>query len=86
MKFNKTSLLVVVVMVLALSVIMVGCLGPVGPGTPDFLEVGTSYMATFSNGDYQSFTVVEIRNDGWILCDQGYWINTTQLVWIGEEQ
>ncbi|MCL0051129.1 hypothetical protein M1M97_00400 [Thermodesulfovibrionales bacterium] len=88
MKFNKTSLLVVVVMVLALSVIMVGCLGPVGPGTPDFLEVGTSYTATFSNGECLSFTVVEIRNDGWILAEamgEVVWINSTQAIGMREK-
>ncbi|MCL0075244.1 hypothetical protein M1N53_03710 [Thermodesulfovibrionales bacterium] len=62
---------------------MVGCLGPVGPGTPDFLEVGTSYRAEFSNGEARFFTVVEIRNDGWILAEwreRQWWLNTTQFV------
>ena len=85
MKLNTTGL-VVVVMILALSLILVGCPGPAGNKTPDFLEVGGSYIGRCSAGSSIWFTVVEIRNDGWILCDQGYWINTTQLVWIGEEQ
>ena len=90
MKYNKTALLVVVVMILALSVVLVGCPGPAGTGTPDFLEVGGSYWAAFSNGESEDFTVVEIRNDGWILAEDQdlpglpVWLNTTHMLAIRE--
>ena len=87
MKYNKTVLLVVV-MILALSMVLVGCPGPVGTGTPDFLEVGGSYTAGVA-GESIDFTVLEIRNDGWILVEyreHHVWFNTTQFVGIREDR
>lgn len=89
MKYNKTVLLVVV-MILALSVMLLGCPGPAGDNkTLDFLGVGGSYLATATSVEEAfTFAVVEIRHDGWILAEFGPdrygWINTTQLVWIEE--
>ncbi|MCL0061675.1 hypothetical protein M1N62_01780 [Thermodesulfovibrionales bacterium] len=92
MKFNRNKTgLVVVAMILALTLILSGCATPAGNTdnkTPDFLKVGSSYGVVTSFGKALEFTVVEIKNAGWILAevfpDEYLWINPTQLVMINE--
>lgn len=89
MKFNRNKIgLVVAAMILALTLTLSGCVPPAVNKTPDFLKVGSSYGVVTSFGKALEFTVVEIRNAGWILAevfpDEYLWINTTQLVMIKE--
>lgn len=90
MKFNRSKIgIVVIVASLSLAFLLPGCMPGTGSKAPDFLEVGGIYEAKSSGQVDYDFTVLEIRNDGWILAEEEdwgeIWINTTQLVHIRKE-
>jgi len=98
-KFNRSKIMIAVVMVLAITVFLSGCTAAPNSPAPGFLEVGEQYIMYLVRGGRlweEPFKVLEIREDGWILvrsicmirpsAPEGVktWINSAQITLIRE--